>query len=283
MNSCFNTVLIPVDFTVSTDVALQKALSLCTEQGGSIHLLHVPQKPAVRLSGFYRLLFGTSKQEQIYAERQAREKIEQLAMLVRDCRKETTVLGWIANGTIETVISEKAKEIGADLIVIGKNSHHSLLPFLNTVVSSRIAKKTGIAVLTAKPGSINFPIKTVVIPVSEEFSDKKMAMINALRKKAWIQIRLVSFVRESNMQHVLPQALLHAYRRLKNNLINEVTCKVLHGPNKALAILRYCEEVDADLLIVSPGSETRIGWLNKHISDVLPVRSKTQVLAIRPA
>ena len=36
--------------------------------------------------------------------------------------------------------------------------------------------------------------------------------------------------------------------------------------------------VETDLLIVHPEAETKIGWFNKHISDELPVNSKTQVL-----
>jgi hypothetical protein len=57
----------------------------------------------------------------------------------------------------------------------------------------------------------------------------------------------------------------------------------LYGSNKAKAILKYAEKVNADMLLVYPEVETKIGWLNTHISDVLPPASKVQVLAVQPA
>lgn len=272
VNNRFNTILIPVNFTVSTEVAIQKALTLCPEPGTTFHLLYVcGTRPG---SLFYPDSLMQKK------EIAAGARMDHLVAQTQGKRDDIYISGSVIPGDIETVIALKAKEINADLVVIGKNSHHSWLPFLNTVVPSRLAKKTGIAILTVKPGSIDHPIRTVVIPVSDHFPEKKMAIVNSLRKKSWITIRLVTFTGRADSP---PQSLLHAYRFLKNNLGNDVSCKVLHGSNKAKAILRYCEKVDADLLIVTPESETRVGWLNKHISDVLPVESKTQVLAIGSA
>ncbi|HET7898016.1 MAG TPA: hypothetical protein VFL47_10110, partial [Flavisolibacter sp.] len=58
---------------------------------------------------------------------------------------------------------------------------------------------------------------------------------------------------------------------------------VVHGSNKAKAILQYAEKTGADILLVQPEKETKIGWGDRHISDVLPRGSKMQVLAVAPA
>jgi hypothetical protein len=138
-------------------------------------------------------------------------------------------------------------------------------------------------VLTVKPGAINHPIKTVVIPVSKEFPERKIRIIHALRRKLRMHICLVTFPDTRDDQETLPASLLNAYRFFKADPLNDVDFAVLKGNNKAKAILEYCNKVNADLLIVDPGSETRIGWLNRHISDVLPIQSKTQILAIQTA
>ena len=78
-------------------------------------------------------------------------------------------------------------------------------------------------------------------------------------------------------------ALLQVYQWLKTSIHCPVEYAVLQGHNKAKAILAYAEKINADILLVHPETETKIGWLNKQISDVLPPASKMQVLAIQPA
>jgi hypothetical protein len=97
-----------------------------------------------------------------------------------------------------------------------------------------------------------------------------------------MRICLVTFSNSGDDSKSLPSSLLNTYRFFKTDSLNNVVIEVLKGNNKAKAILKYCEKVNADLLIVNPESEARIGWLNKQISDVLPVQSKTQVLAVCP-
>ena len=55
---------------------------------------------------------------------------------------------------------------------------------------------------------------------------------------------------------------------------------VLYGNNKAKAILNYAKKIQADVLVVHPGSETKIGWPNKNIADMLPAASTMNVLAV---
>lgn len=251
----FSKILIPVDFTINTDVAIRKAVALCDGADSSIHLLHISRKKVSRKS-----------------------QLEVLKEIIIAARPGVDVSISIEKGPIENLIIRKAIQVNADLIIIGKNSHHSWLPFLNTVFPARVAKKTGITVLTVKPGAKDHAIKTVVVPVGEKFPDSKVEVINVLRKKFPIHICLVTFFEGD--EKVIPLSLLNAYRRLKVIPSMNISYQVLTGRSKAKAILSYCEKVNADLLIVNADSETRVGWLNKHISDVLPVESKTQILAV---
>jgi nucleotide-binding universal stress UspA family protein len=252
----FSKILIPVDFTINTEVAIRKGMALCDSSDSSIHLLHVLAKK------------GSSKNQ-----------LEVLKKLITNTRPDIFVDVWIEEKrSIESSIIKNAVKINADLIVIGKNSHHSFFPFLNTVFPARVAQKTGITVLTVKPGAKDHTIKTVVVPVGEQFRNNKVDVINALRKKFPINICLVTFLEGD--EKVIPASLLNAYRQLKAIPAMNITYQVLAGRNKMKAILSYCEKVNADLLIVNAVSETRVGWLNQHISDVLPVGSKTQILAV---
>lgn len=275
----FENILIPVDFSINTDVAIKKAISLSAGSKVSIHFLHVVEPTQATVFSFYQFAKYLVS-DRISRITRAQEKLECLKHYFLNANKDAEVFLWVVHGLpIEESIIRKATLLDVDMIVLGKNSHHSILPFLNTVVPSKIARKTGIAVFTVKPGAADHAIRTVVVPVGISFPEKKLAVISELRKAFNIHIRLVSFVRNDRF---LPAPLLDAYQFLKENPANNVGYKLLKGKNKGRAILRYCQRINADLLVVYPETETKIGWLNSHMSDALPVQSRTQILAIGP-
>ena len=58
---------------------------------------------------------------------------------------------------------------------------------------------------------------------------------------------------------------------------------ILKGRNLPKAILEYAECIKADLMLVNPGSETKISNLTgKHINDALTTSSKLSILSIEP-
>ena len=277
----FNTILIPVDFTVNTRVAITKGIQLCEGPNPVIHLVHVPKAMRRDFFDHFRYLVTNLDGENERDNSQLQQRLEEYVEYIGQIREDVAACCWISHSaTIEKAIAEKAQEIGADLVVIAKNSQHSLLPFLNTVVPSRLAKQTGISVLTVKPGSLSAVLKTVVVPISPKYSEKKVSVINDLRRKYNLNIRLLLLVEKGDDPEKLQTSFVHTCRMLKNRSLDTISYEILHAGKKNWDILSYCRKVDADLLIVHPEAETKIGWFNKHISDELPVNSKTQVLAV---
>ncbi len=272
----FKTILIPVDFTINTELALQKAAGLVNTQDAQIHLLHVGRQ----VKAYNRIFsFSYFDKPPIKLE-DAKLKLEELvSRLSLDYPQMKVHAAIRAGGNVEQAIFEKAKEINSDLVIIGKSSEH-WLPLSNTVHSGRLAKNTGIPVLTVKPGAINQEIKTVVIPVEKQFSQSKISGLVSLIKKTRIQICLLAFAGKKDKTDQLPAPLLNSYRLFKKNTFDEVSFNIIRDANKGRAVLDFCKSVNADLLIVNPDSETGIGWFNEHISDALPAASKTQILAV---
>jgi nucleotide-binding universal stress UspA family protein len=276
----FNRILIPVDFTVNTEVAVKKAVELCEGPGMAIHLLHVPDLIPTSAFGYYRYLAKYSLNNDTEVSSEVKDKLEHWLDYIKKTRTDIDAsYSIIYSNSVEKAIVAKSKSIAADLVIIGKNSQHSLLPFLNTVISGRIARRTGTSVLTVKPGALSNQVRTVVVPVGPMFPANKVAIINALGNKFRIHIRLLILVQKGDDPDSLQTSLLNVCRVLKNRSFNNTSYDVLKVGNKGWDILHYCQRVDADLLIVQ-GTEDRIGWMNKHISDQLPVNSKTQVLAV---
>ena len=279
MSISFKSILIPVDFSINTEVAIKKGLVLA-ERGTVIHLLHVHNYLSNGLPT-RSLKYFVQKNSGFYYK-EAEDKLKEWKDRIEEENKDIEVIARIRfEGSIQKTIEETAKKLHPDLIIIGKNSHHSWFPFLNTVIPNKIVHRTGIAVLTVKPGAVDNDIKTVLVPISTDATKDKMEVISAFCRKFRVKIHLVTFRnKESVRSGLYASSLLQMYQLLKTSTNCSVEYAVLHGSNKAKAILNYAKKINADILLVHPETETKIGWPNKHISDVLPTASKVQVLTI---
>ena len=170
-----------------------------------------------------------------------------------------------------------------DVIIIGKNSHHTTFPFLNTVSPGRIAKETGFPVLMVKPGSIDSKVKSIVVPVGLSVPKRKIELLVALRKKFRISIHLVTFLQKNpGTNEYAAFALVDTYKSLKELAHCPLGHEVLKGENIAKSTLKYAQQIKADMLLVDAEKETRITSLSgKHISDVLLPDSRLQILTVQ--
>jgi len=270
MLASFKNILIPVDFTLNTEVAVTKTLELINGEGATIHLLHV-LGPA----------YPFAKEKLLLEEK----KLIEWKETIKDYYPEVSVQLWsVKSFSVQKAIREKAQDISADLIVIAQTSRHNWMPVLKTVLPMRLATSTRIAVLTVKPGALHNRPKTIVVPITDAMPEIKVRALESLCKNTRLNVHLVTFV---DARNVLPEisasALLKVYQLLKARLHCPVEYAVMHGQNKAKALLQYAEKNNADILLVYPKKETQLGWWNHHIPDVLPPESKVQILAVQPA
>jgi nucleotide-binding universal stress UspA family protein len=281
MLNSFKNILIPVDLAENTEVAVKKGLELA-DKDTVIHLLHVQNDSVNGKTNAARKKMADAYElsDRCFIEKQ----LSELKWFIEELH-EIDVCTWIVpEEKIQKAIENKARQLKIDLIIIAKNSHHSWFPFLNTVVPSSIAKRTGIAVLTVKPGSVDHTVRTVIVSMCSEVTKRKLEIISAICRKFKVKIYLVTFTKNGNAKNDdNASALLQVYQWLNTTIHCPVEYAVLDGPNKAKAILDYAEKINADILLIHPESETTIGWLNKQISDVIPPASKLQVLTLEQA
>src|SRR5215213_8717669 len=247
MLQSFKNILIPVDFTRNTEVAINKTLELADHEEAFVHLMHV--------SGT-----GYSFKKQMHPDCQ--KKLTEWKNTIEDEYPHISVKVSVQeSGYVHNTIKRKAEEINADLIVIGQSSTHYWLPILKTVLPMRLAQSTQIPVLTVKPGALHNKPKTVIVPIADEIPDIKINALELLCKKAKLNIHLVTFVNGKNVpSEFSASALLQVYQWLKTKLHCPVEYAVMQGSNKAKAILQYAEKNNADILLVHPKKETQLNW-----------------------
>jgi len=274
----FRTILLPVDFEINTELAVKKALELSDPGQTVIHLFHV-QRPTMPWSPIWgRDIF------QANAKNQTASKLIQWKRLIEENYLDVKVVADLTYSMrIEKAIIEKAKEIRADLIIIGKHSHRTWLPMMNTVFPNNIAKRTGYPVLTFKPGSIYTKLRSIVMPVGPEVPQRKVDLIITLKQKFRITIHLVTVIsKKQNANKFSGYSLLETYRYLKDIVQCPLDHEVLHGENVAQSAFEYAKSIKADMLLVEPESETKLSsFPNKHIIDELKPNSKLQILTVQ--
>ena len=279
----FDTIFVPVDFSVNTDTAIEKAAAICAHRG-CIHLFHVQQTNQSLQGYLTRTLFGYSRKALLHTRQMLSLKLEEIKNRIVNQRPDIIACSWLDFGQpVEQAIIKKVIHLRADLVIIGKNKPHPFRPYISAIIPCRVANQSGVAVLTVKPGSRGTAIKTVVITIGKQYPDEKVKLLRALHTTKSLKIRLVSFRKAKQGPSVSNESLIQTLRALKQLSPFPIEYDVLNGNNTGMELFRFCQTVSANMLIAQAGNEMKVkGWLNRYIADVLPADSSTQILAVSP-
>jgi nucleotide-binding universal stress UspA family protein len=142
--------LVPIDFSEHSKKTVESATQLAVLTGANITLMHVFQVPDYP-AAFYQGLYTEHEQVRIQVDLLKREANAQLALVIEQIVAqglEAQPLLRIGNPYDEIVGA--AKEIGADLIVIGSHGHAGLERFLLGSTADRVVQYAPCPVLVIK-------------------------------------------------------------------------------------------------------------------------------------
>jgi nucleotide-binding universal stress UspA family protein len=274
--------MIPVDFSVNTEVAVKQALELASLHGSIIHLLHV-----IKPKTMWNKLFGSSRTlhhlEDNYASNNVKIKLQQWGQAIEERLPNSRVHTYVREGAVRTEIQDAAREIDPQLIIIGKNRYRKYFSLHKPICSNALAKSTGYPVLTILGILINAKIRIIVLPVGSFIPLRKIELVIELAKKYRAAVHVVTIPNEIDFTETKGDSFLETYRILQSGLTSPIEHHILNGKNLPKAILEYAECIGADLILVNPDSETKISNLTgKHINDILTTSSKLKILSIEP-
>jgi nucleotide-binding universal stress UspA family protein len=268
----FDKILVPVDFSLNTEIAVKKAAGLVGSGEAVLHLLHVmpPGKHAVH-------------QFKVWA---VEKELEQWKDHIRRNYPSLLVRTLILKGhSAHRLIIECAEMLKPDLIVIGRQNNRRRWTFSRGISPDAIAKKTNCPVLTVKPGSLGSRTRVIVIPIRDFLPERKLEWGVLLARRYKAQIHLLA-IRENPepAQWTLPQVFLKAYHHLRENLHHPIEYSSVGPQSPARAAVSYAEMIMADMILVNPETESGVPGFacSRHISDLLARDSKIQVLDVQP-
>ncbi len=272
MATAFNQILIPIDFSLNTEIAVKKAIGLIDGKEGCMHLLHIV-KP------------GTSAAHKFIAG-EAERKLVQWKDTIRETTPGIGVKVTILRGSsIQQPIIETANMSSPDLIIIGKKGGRRNWFSRCSVSPDQIAQKSNCPVLTTKPGSIHSRTKIIVIPVRHFVPERKLELAILLAKRYRAQVHLLAIGGNAQAEKEdLNQIFIRTYDHLRGKLVRPIEYFSVGGRNAARATLDYAQSIMADMILVNPATESGVfGFTgSRHISDLIAPDSKIQVLDVMP-
>jgi glycine betaine transporter len=142
----FENILVPVDFSVHSNPAIEAAVDLSRRYDGLITLVHVYDAVAYALPEGY-VLFTPSQFEQLIAAlEQQLEATRKTAVDLGALRVDTRLL----QGSPVKEITDYAERTGVDLIVMGTHGRGVVKHLLIGSVAERVARTAPCPVLTLR-------------------------------------------------------------------------------------------------------------------------------------
>lgn len=141
------TILCPIDFSAGSEQAVAQASELATALGAVLVLLHAYQVPVLALPDSSITVSPTYVAE---LTNRAQQELDRHAAQLQ--AKGVTASTHLTEGNPAETIVERAKEIGARMIVMGTHGRSGFRRFLLGSITERVVRTSSVPVLTVQLG-----------------------------------------------------------------------------------------------------------------------------------
>ncbi|MGB3948034.1 MAG: universal stress protein [Bacteroidia bacterium] len=277
-----NKILVPVDFSEQSLIALDQSYNLAKEYHAEITLLYVIEE-----NGLLSKLFSSEQHETLRNEIQ--DKLDELAADVEQ-KRQLKVNTLIAKGVIYEKIAEIAELINATMIIMGTNGEQGLKKRFIGSNALRVTRESQIPVITIKGKHHRNGCKNIVLPLdlTKETREKvsKAVELSRLFHGATVRVVSILFTTDEFLVNRLNRQLGQVKAFLEKE---EVTCtaKIVNAVkdkgNLAEHVIEYAKQVDGDLIMIMTQQEVDftelfIGSAAQEIINQSPI----PVFSIRP-
>lgn len=271
-------ILVPIDFSPSSENASKLASKIAEETDSEIHILHMLEIPTSVVDMTSGSNFGIP--ESMFYIRKLRDKM--LDYKDEHFKKNNTVIHSIRFQPTFDGIQSYSKKIDADLIVMGSKGHSKLEELLIGSNTEKIVRNSEIPVLVVKKEEKEFNPKNIVFASS--FKEGKN---NAFKK-------LLAFSKNFNSKvHLLKVNTPHKFEIslegekrieefIKNHNASDVSINIYNDSSVEKGILNFANQVNAD--IIALGTHERSGLshiFNGSITKNLSKNSTRPVLTFK--
>lgn len=277
-----NKILVPIDFSDQSLIALDQTYNLAREYHAEITLLHVIEESGMLLKFF-------SKEQHADMKKSIQEQLDKLAVQ-EEKKSKIKINTLIARGTVYEKINEVAELINATMIVMGTNGDEGFKKRFIGSNALRVVRESKMPVITIKGKHHRKGCKNIVLPLdlSKETREKvdKAIEMSKLFDGATIRVVSVLFTTDEFLVNKITRQLGQVKAFLEKQKI-ECTAEIIKGikGEETLAdnILEYALRVDGDLIMIMTQQEVDFTqyFIGSSAQEIIN-HSKIPVLSIRP-
>ena len=284
MNTIIKKILVPVDFTETSEAATSKAIELATLLSAELYLIHV-----IEDSLYYGAPFNIVPEGQpaISPSLQEIEGVvkEKMDSVRNEINNKYGIMAHtnITSGRVDTEIIDYAKSEHINLIVMGT---HGISGFSEVFVGSnaqRVVTLSEIPVLTIQT-AINKGFKKILIPIDNSLHSREKVNIAMKIAELFGSEILVLGLADSHEKKEEDKfkIKLESIEAILNSHNLKFTSTMEHGENLADVALNYAEKNNCDLIVINTGHESRTtGIFMGALAQQIVNHSKTPVLSVR--
>ena len=276
-----NTILVPVDFSESSDIALEHAVFMARMNKSRLIMLHVIESFSFT-SAIGHAMKGTSFEAK--AEEMVQNKFNEIVDRIKS-KDGIKVETKIKLGRIHHEILRAAKENDVSLIIMGTHGVSGFQEFLVGSNARRIMSTSSCPVLTVQQHSEKIGYKNIVVPIDDsKHSREKINFAIGLTKQYNAKLHVVAYNTDGSEETMKKLKLqIHQLEEIFKNHDIFYSTKIVESTDKVKSILEYCELVKADVMIIMTEQEFDMkGVLLGPAAQRLVNHSKIPVVSIRP-
>ncbi|CAN5488922.1 hypothetical protein BH11BAC1_BH11BAC1_24600 [soil metagenome] len=270
-----NHILVPIDFSEQSLIALGQSVNFARINKASITLIYVIEDP-------FHLPFVKSKEDKSL-EKNIKKELEKMTAdtYLKHGVKTDFV---IAHGKVYEEIQKAARKMKSTLIIMGTNGSVGIKRFIGSN-ALRVIREAPCAVITIKGKKHRPGCKNILLPldVSKETKEKISKAIElAGLYGSHIYLMSVLTTDDEFIVNKLKRQMLSVENFIKEH---NVSCshEFVTGDDVAEEIVKYAKKIKADLVVLMTQKE--MGWTDMFLSDESQkVLNDTDVpvLSIRP-
>ncbi len=274
-------ILVPVDFTKTSENAVTAAVSIAKSIKAGIVLLHVLD---INRDQFSLISNSPSVAPKILEiTRMVKNRLDEMKTEIKNehgIKTEAT----IQNGHVHSEVISFAKKIKSDMIVMGTHGVSGYKEMFIGSTAQRVVTLSDIPVLTVQknPGKTGF--KNILIPIDNSLHSREkvnLAMILAYAFKAKIHlIELPASEDKLELKH-LNIKLKSVEKILEAGTLPFIT-KIVHGESLAKSSMNYASKNKCDLIVINTGHESKFtGIFLGAFAQQIVNHTKVPVLSIK--
>jgi len=273
-------IVIPYDFSETADLSLEHAVFLAKRLRAEIILLHVVE--TVSFTSAISHAFGGFEKK---IETATNEKLAALAKEIHmSSGVELNVRTEV--GRIYRKICQVAKEIDADIIIMGTHGASGYQNFSVGTNTSRVVQESPCPVISVQSHAKNLGFKKVVIPIDESHeSRQKVPFAVEVARIYGSHVHIVGLINFTGADIIRKFKIKveQVEEYVDQHELNYDT-RFMEGSDLAGMTMKAAEEADADLLVIMTEQEPSItGFLLGTYASKVVNNSKIPVLSVHPA